>query len=330
MRRTGTNEAAALVVGVRAGRAPHYAGAVRENELLARIYDRSAAINAGAVDGVRVGPGDDCAVIRLGDETVVIGVDQVVEGRHFEPGTPLELIARKAVGRAVSDVAAMGAKPWSAIATGALPRWVRGGDALFESMASWAERWSCPLIGGDISSGGELVLTVTAMGRMAPGVEPALRSGARPGDGVYVTGRLGGSLASGRHLTVRPRTFEGQWLAGLLKQDLHAMMDVSDGLGVDAARLASSSGVRIELEAELLPAQFDSDWRGALGDGEDYELLFTVAEDRARELGMRNVAPRLGTPISRIGVVTAGEGCGVHEATGEIHDAAEFGWEHAT
>jgi len=303
---------------------------VRENELLARIYDRSAAINAGAVDGVLVGPGDDCAVLRMGAETVVIGVDQVVEGRHFEPGTPLELIARKAVGRAVSDVAAMGARPWAAIATGALPKWVRGGDALFESMAAWAERWSCPLIGGDISGAGELVLTVTAMGRMARGVVPVLRSGARPGDGVYVTGRLGGSLASGRHLTVRPRTIEGQWLAGLLKDDLHAMMDLSDGLGMDGTRLASASGVRLELDAELIPAQFDTDWRGALGDGEDYELLFTVAEDRARELGMRNVAPRIGTPISRIGVVTAGEGCVVREPTGETHDAAAFGWEHAS
>ncbi|MEL7472661.1 MAG: thiamine-phosphate kinase [Planctomycetota bacterium] len=303
---------------------------MRESQLLARIYDRSAAINAGAVEGVRVGPGDDCAVIEIGGETIVMGVDQVVEGRHFEPGTPVDLIARKAVGRSVSDIAAMGAKPWLATATGALPRWVRSGDALFEAMASWAENWGCPLIGGDISSSDELVLTVTTMGKMAPNVRPALRRGAVPGDGVYVTGRLGGSLASGRHLSVQPRTFEGQWLAAMLRDDLHAMIDVSDGLGLDAARLAEASGVRIELDSSLVPAHFDSTWRGALGDGEDYELLFVVDADRARELGMRNVAPRLGTPISRIGSVVAGQGCVVRTPEGEALDAATFGWEHTT
>jgi thiamine-monophosphate kinase len=178
---------------------------MKESDLLAHIARRSADL-AARFGQVVVGPGDDCAVVRTpsGDE-LLLTVDHLVEGRHFEPGTPIDLIARKAVARSVSDIAAMGGTPSWGLATGCLPRGYQHGDALFEAMHKWACHWGCPLVGGDIAaSEGPMVLTVTVGGVMgtrwveewidAPleakdltrvETKPVLRSGARPGDTVF-------------------------------------------------------------------------------------------------------------------------------------------------
>lgn len=305
---------------------------MRERELLQHIYRRSADL-AGAF-GVRVGPGDDAAVL---DAAVVDGApwpmvattDQLIEDRHFQRGTEVELIARKAVGRSISDAAAMAARPWVALATAAVPPHFGSANGLFDAMARWARAWGAPLVGGDIAAtSGPLTLTVTVLGTCETPRGPVLRSEARVGDGVYVTGRLGGSLASGRHLRVTPRVPEAIWLARTVGDRLGAMIDVSDGVGIDAGRLAEASGVAIGLEAAWLPAQFDADWRGALADGEDYELMFTA---RGR---VPRVVPGLGTPISRVGTVAeAADGaaaCRVRTPSGEMLDGAAMGFEHVS
>lgn len=303
---------------------------MRESDLLAHIYERSRGILAPGARVV-VGPGDDCAVVEVGEGTgatqVLLKVDQVVEGRHFDGGTSIDLIARKAVARAVSDVAAMGGSAMVGLCGAVLPTGFARGNELFDAVSRWATGFGCPFVGGDISmlspgQEGPLVLGVTIVGRPHAGRGAVLRSGARVGDGVYVTGALGNSLASGRHLTFEPRVREGAWLCDVLGSRLHAMMDISDGLGKDAGRLARASGVRVEMGAGLLPRHEDcATWERAVGDGEDYELLFTA------EGGVADVCPATGVRVTRIGRVVEGGGAALIVGAAAV-DVSEMGWEH--
>lgn len=307
---------------------------MRESDLLRHIYARSAGLSGPGDGPIIIGPGDDSAVIQ-GVGRLLVTVDQLVEGRHYEShsdggraGTPLDLVARKAVARSVSDIAAMGGRPMAALAAACLRQGFDGADELFDAMHRWAEHWGCPLIGGDIAAhDGPTVLSVTVIGTAHEARGPVLRSGARVGDAVYVTGRLGGSLGSGRHLSFEPRIAEGQWLAGTLGDRLHAMMDLSDGLGRDGGRMAEASGVRIELESSLLPRHPGvPTWQRAVSDGEDYELLFTADPG----WDATPTAGGTGIPITRIGSVAPGSGCAVRAESGRWIDAGELGWEHGS
>jgi thiamine-monophosphate kinase len=302
---------------------------MRESELLEHIYRRSADFGGSVV----VGPGDDAAVVETAaGERLLLTVDQLVEGRHFTAGTPIDGIARKVLARNVSDIAAMAGETWLSLGTAALPAGFEGADELFDAMARWARHWGCPLVGGDISgTDGPLMLTVTLIGIPHGPRGPVLRSTARVGDGVYVTGRLGGAWradGSGRHLAIEPRIAEARWLAGTLGGRLTSMIDLSDGLGIDAGRVARSSGVRIELESGLIPVHEDTEgWRAALGDGEDHELCFT-ASDSGPGMAMPESCPGTGTPIARVGRVVEGSGCWIRTDCGELVDAKGMGWDH--
>jgi len=297
---------------------------MRESDLLAHIYDRSRGLGGAVV----VGPGDDTAVVRVGEgdaaANALLTVDQLVEGRHYDPDTAsIDQIARKSVARALSDIAAMGGCPTAGLAAATLRAGFTQADELFDAMARWASHWNCPLAGGDIATAdGPTVLSVTIIGLPHGSRGPVLRSGAKPGDSVYVTGALGGSLQSGRHLTFEPRIEEGAWLCDTLGERLHAMIDLSDGLGRDAARLATASHVRIEIDADAIPLSDGvSDWRAAVGDGEDYELCFAVAGDAPARTSA-------GVALHRIGRVVDGDGCEIRTPNGETTDAAELGWDH--
>lgn len=298
-----------------------------ESELLGHIYARSADL-AARFPIVLAGPGDDCAGLRseaLGAVTLA-KIDQLVEGRHYDPATtPIDLVARKAICRAISDIAAMGGRPLAALVGAALRDGFAYEHALFDAMRRCAESFDCPLVGGDIARvAGPTVLSVAVLGAAHPSRGFVGRRGARPGDGVYVSGRLGNSLASGRHLTFEPRLREGAWLCDTLGQRLTAMMDISDGLGRDAGRLSAASGVRISLDAARIPRHDDCpDWRSAASDGEDYELLFTAS-------GSAPIACPTGVPITRVGAVSEGEGCVIAAPDGSTLDAAAMGWEHGS
>jgi len=293
---------------------------MNESVLLTLIESRSRGLSLAGAE-LLVGPGDDAAVVRVaGGERLVLTVDQLVEGRHYSPGTALELVARKAVARSVSDVAAMGAVPVWAMATGLLPAGFERGDELFAAMSRWAIRFGCPLIGGDIATGpGPMVLTVTVCGRMEEGHEPKLRSGARAGDEVWITGPVGSSLASGWHLAFEPRVDAGRAASALA--DVHAMIDLSDGLGRDAGRVGRASGVVLEIDSAEIPLREGAaDWRRAIADGEDYELLIVG----------QNLGGRIPELIGPIGVVREGEpGAVVIDEAGTRHDVSEAGWDHA-
>jgi thiamine-monophosphate kinase len=224
---------------------------------------------------------------------VLVACDQVVEGRHFTRETPLALVARKAVARNISDVAAMAAEPLASLAACVLPRRIGadGAQMLLESVRRHAERWGAPLIGGDTAvhedPDGPLMLCVTILARprasASGGALPVvLRCGAHAGDSLYVTGACGGSLGAdglGRHLHFEPRLAASHALADALGPALHAMIDVSDGLGLDAARLAAAAAdpLAAKVDAAHVPRSAGASIDAALSDGEDHELLFCVA-----------------------------------------------------
>jgi thiamine-monophosphate kinase len=305
---------------------------MRESRLLSHIYARSADLAQGQFPAVVLGPGDDCALVRAAPGGVLLTVDHLVEGRHY-PGplgqaTSLDAAARKAVARSVSDIAAMAGEPRWALATAALPDGFEQAraDALFDALSHWARHFHCPLVGGDISSlpaGSPVVLSVTVGGDPHPSRGAVRRDAAKPGDHVYITGRLGGSLPSGRHLTFEPRVTEARWLADHLGERLHAMIDLSDGLGRDAARVAAASKARLVLNAASFPLHAPPS-PTAPQDGEDYELLFTAHP----EIAVPATCPTTGTPITRIGRVEAGTGCVIIDQAGKAWDATELGWDH--
>ncbi len=332
---------------------------MRESAILTHILKAGQGAHPPQVI---LGPGDDCAIVRQGVEETLLTVDQVVEGRHFERATDwaaaagfpgslpreawVDLIARKAIARSVSDIAAMGGSPrWSLVSAVLAPDFPEpGAELLADRLHHWGHHFGSPVVGGDIASYSPgcwqpLVLSVTIGGTPHQRRGPVLRSGARPGDHVYVSGTLGGSLGSGRHLSFEPRLREADWLCNLYPErgsdaPLGAMMDLSDGLGRDGARIGVASNARLIIDASLLPlAPGVSDWRHAMGDGEDYELLFTLSPT-ARPPGP---CPETGVVFTRVGVVVEAAiargslpsvGCLVR-TEGRLIDAGELGWDHA-
>lgn len=318
---------------------------MRESELLKHIQSVSAGLPAAFGD-VLVGPGDDCAVVRTpSGDTLLLTVDQLVEGRHFEPGTPINLLARKAVARSISDIAAMGGEPCWGLATGLLPDGYVDGRELSEALHRWGTHWNCPIVGGDIAFGpGPLSITTTVVGKMgtashnperAHGARThraILRSGAQPGDELWLTGQVGGSFESGWHLRFEPRLAAGR--AAAESGRVHAMIDLSDGLGRDAARVGVASNARLVIEAACLPISHRArDWAQAAGEGEDYELLMAV-RPRHPEITDPPLAidPPLLGPIGVVRACEAGEspGATIVDPYGTPHDAGSLGWDHGS
>lgn len=272
--------------------------------------------------GIVIPPGDDLAAIRWADDLLLVGVDQVLDGVHFNSAihTPRR-IGRKVINRNLSDCAAMAALPAGAVATVALPRDV-GLDyakALYLGLREGGDAFDCPVIGGDTASwDGKLVLTVAILGKSA-GITPITRKGAKPGDCIHVTGALGGSIL-GRHMDFVPRIREARELAKTGR--ITAMIDVSDGLSRDMRHICQQSGVGAIIEADAIPIHADaarmndalSPLEHALHDGEDHELLFTAA-------------PGANIPYPRIGQITAEPGILIRQ-NGVLTPLAPRGWEH--
>lgn len=261
---------------------------------------------------VEVGPGDDCAVVSAANgEKWLLKTDCVLEGVHFLRGMPARSVGHKALARCVSDFAAMAGTPRWALVTIAVPEdlpvaYLR---QIYVGLRQTARRFGISLTGGETSrSPGPIFLSLSLVGPAAPG--PILRSGGSPGEIVLVTGRLGGSFASGRHLRFRPRLPEAQWLAQLPPMIRPtALMDLSDGLAADLPRLATASGCDYFLEESKLPRHRGVSVEQALGDGEDYELLLTVPEDAATRLLEQWKAAAHPAPLTAIGRLVP-PGCG--------------------
>jgi len=249
---------------------------------------------------VLTGVGDDCAVLPGGGKShfLLFKTDAVVEGVHFTPRERPELIGRKALARALSDLAAMGAAPLAAVVTLGVPKdeSVRRLRAIYSGLERIAKKYGVNLVGGETTRARQLFLNVALLGECR-GYRPVLRSGARAGDLIFVTGRLGATRAR-RHLVFEPRLAEGQWLA---RQKLaSSLMDLSDGLGADLPRLARASGIDFQLDPAAIPRARGATLKGAINDGEDYELLFTAKPSHAKTL--KKKWP-FATPLHCIGVM---------------------------
>lgn len=232
------------------------------------------------------GPGDDCAVIDQGKGRPfqLLKTDAMVEHVHFLPDTPPRKIGWKAAARVLSDFAAMGGTPERFLITIALPpSWpVAIIEGIYRGFGDCLSKHGGVLAGGEttrVPEGSAAVLSIAATGTVDR-KHLVLRSGGKPGDLVLVTGRLGGSI-TGKHLSFTPRLAEAAWLVRHLKPS--AMMDLSDGVAKDLPRLAKASGCGFQLDVDAVPTNRGCSIGQALGDGEDFELLFTLPASRWSE-----------------------------------------------
>jgi thiamine-monophosphate kinase len=299
---------------------------------------------SGAGPEVRVGVGDDAAVLAPTAGELVLTTDALVEDVHFVRGpTGARDLGHKAIVVSVSDIAAMGGSPRAAVCALTLApdveaAWVM---ELFGGMREACDEYALWLVGGDLSGGREVSIAVTVTGEIAPG-RAVLRSGARPGDRIVVTGELGGSAAGlrltrlrtmptaeqltlvRRHLRPIARVGEG----GVLARHATAMMDVSDGLAIDLSRLIRASGVGARLAIEDVPIADGATIDDALGGGEDYELLATIPEATTVEALRLELKEAFGVAVTEIGRIVDGQ-----ELTAILGDGTEralepTGWDH--
>jgi thiamine-monophosphate kinase len=268
-----------------------------EDRLLGRLLPR-LLVGKGVVSG----PGDDCAVVETRDRRnfLVLKTDCVVAGVHFLPTANALDVGWKAMMRPLSDFAATSAVPQFALVTLIAPRktkveWV---ERLYDGLRRAAKPFEVSIVGGETSSTrGPAAISVSAVGFVERD-RCVSRCGGKVGDDLFVTGRLGGAVKQ-KHLQFVPRIGESRWLTKNFS--IHAMMDLSDGLGADLPRLARASQVGFTMEMENLPVARGATTDDAISEGEDYELLFAISRrDRNRlEREWQKEFPKL--PLTRIG-----------------------------
>ena len=298
--------------------------------------------------GLSLGIGDDCALLRLKPgEEAAITTDLSVEGRHFRLNLhPPEAVGHRTLTRGLSDIAAMGARPVAAFLSLSLPpkltrppdrksrSWIEG---FLDGFLSLAEAHGTPLAGGDLAQSRVALADIVLVGAVPRG-EALLRSGARPGDSLYVTGKLGGSacglrrLRSARtesdetepHLWPQPRIAQGLWLRR--RGAASAAIDISDGLSTDLHHLCEESGASAEIDLPSVPISPGASLQDALHGGEDYELLFTARSvvRIPRKIG--------GISVTRIGTIVKHRPTDPRvvliDASARKEPLEPHGWEH--
>ncbi len=286
-----------------------------ERELLGLIPGRNDKY-AHVIRGI----GDDCAVVGFNlknDTYILLTQDSIISGRHFvyHSDDPY-FVGWKALARSLSDIAAMGGDPQSALVAYGIPpdtpvAWLK---RVFEGLYDCGKKYSCPIIGGDMAStAGEMFFSTTCMGTVTKQAI-AFRTGTSNGDMLCVTGTLGGSIA-GKHLRFEPRIDEAKWL--IANSHVSSMIDLSDGIAKDLSHIAEAGniGFRIDYESvplsQILKSQFgydtDTAVYHALYDGEDYELLFTVSDTEANVRALcESFSVRFGIPCTVIGRCDSG------------------------
>lgn len=302
---------------------------MREFRLIAEIVRHNHELSRCGGAPVLLPPGDDMAMVSIGGVRVLVAADQVIARRHFADGTPMALVARKALARNISDIAAMAATPSCAVATMAMPPGMPDRDVLelADGLRAAAAAFRCPVVGGDLGTHADpsapLVVSVTVLAVPGPSGRVVTRAGARAGDLLCVTGELGSGwdpAGGGRHLSFVPRVAEAHALVAQLGDRLHAMIDVSDGLASDAGHLGSAAGLSVQVEGDRLPIAAGATWRAAMCAGEDYELAFACAGEPPTSVA--------GTPVTVVGRFEAGSTGVCVRADGAVHDVSAGGWEH--
>lgn len=270
---------------------------VGEDRLLAQLLP-----NLPRNRDVLLGAGDDCAIVKSRErgKLQLLKTDCLVDNIHFTKKSPPELVGWKAMARPLSDFAAMSGVPQFALVTLIVPAqttlaWVK---KMYCGIDRAARTFQVAVVGGETSNiKGPAVISVTITGFVEKG-RWVSRAGGKANDELFVTGRLGGSLRD-HHLRFVPRVIESRWLTGNFS--IHAMMDLSDGLGADLPRLARASGVGFEVDEAALPLNPGCTTKQAISDGEDYELLFAISPKHSRSLLTRWQKKFPNLPLTRIG-----------------------------
>ena len=323
---------------------------MHEDELVRKIGNAMSS-NLGPHPQLRLGMGDDAALLRpRHGHQLVLTCDWFLEGTHFlRDKHPPDSVGWKCLARAVSDIAAMGGVPRCFLLSLAMPsshtgRWL---DQFLSGLRLASRKFRCALVGGDTTRHSRILMNVTVIGEVRTGFA-TLRSGARPGDLIYLSGRLGEAdiglqlMKRGKrpastmdrhlrkHLYPEPRLALGHWLAE--KRLASAMMDLSDGLSSDLPRLCAASGAGARIDSSLVPLAQGAPQarklglnllRLALHGGDDYELLFTIPPRKKYFL------PRAfrGLPLTPIGVITGEKQIVVVDELGRKQTLAPGGWD---
>lgn len=316
---------------------------MKERQLIQRI--RNLASQAPTSRSVVLGIGDDCAVLQLPrGSQLLVTTDLCVENVHFRrKWHPAPSVGHRCLARGLSDIAAMGGTPMACFLSLGLPpklpqatqRWI---DGFMHGLLGLAQQFKVQLAGGDISSAHQIVADIVVTGHIPSG-KTIPRSGARPGDRIFVTGSLGGSasvlhqlMAGTRskparfspHFFPQPRIQVGQWLQK--RGVATAMIDLSDGLSVDLAHICEESGVSACITAEQIPIAKGSTLDLALHGGEDYELLFTVRKTARVPTQIAGVKiAEIGTIANRVNYSSAIQILGEN---GVVRPLPQRGWEH--
>ena len=306
---------------------------MRETEFVEQLR-RQFPVHAPVATGI----GDDGAVLTNpdGSQTVVVS-DMLLDGVHFDvAGTRPELIGRKAIAVNLSDLAAMGCCPTAAFISIAVPGLTQSNrflNGLYRGIQSLSERFDFTVAGGDTNSWtGPFAISVSMTGTPFDN-RAILRTGAEPGDSLVVTGALGGSLASQRHLAFEPRLDVARLLTR--NSTVHAMIDISDGLAIDLHRLLKAGDTGALLYLDSVPVHEDvasglsreDRLRAALSDGEDFELLMAMPAglvDAAAAL----VQSESDSTLTVVGTITEDSGCRAVDSDGNLSDLHEIGWQH--
>ncbi len=308
-----------------------------ERKLIQRIRRQAGPSAHSVVRGI----GDDCAVLRPSPQhDLLVTTDLCLEDVHFRRAWhPAQCVGHRCLTRGLSDIAAMGGEPVACFVSIGLPpnlpqKWA---DGFFSGLLALARQFGVSLAGGDVSSSEKILADIVVTGQLPSG-KAISRSGAHPGDRLYVTGELGGSAATlqqlyagqkvratraNRHFYSLPRIQAGQWLR---KHGASAMVDLSDGLSVDLAHICEESRVSAVVNVDSLPIAKQADLHLALHGGDDYELLFTappavkiprsIAGVRVTEIGVIQPAKNSGAPVA------------IQHPDGRIHALKPAGWEH--
>ncbi len=300
-----------------------------------------------------LGIGDDAALFKVSkDKICAMTTDTLVEGTHFDlVYTAFRDLGHKVMAANLSDIAAMGGRPLLAVVSLSLPPMIKLSDvdALYSGIKGLARRYRVAIAGGDIVKSRELSLTITVIGECDP-KNTGLRSGAKAGDGVLVTGTLGASQAGlellnskfetrnsrlvKKHLRPEPRIKEALLLASRFR--LHGMIDISDGLAQELNHLARESGTGIVIDQGALPVAGEAVTAASvlhkdpldycLYSGEEYELLFTLPLKKA--IVARDLIKKHGTECTIIGQVITGRGVGMVDASGRTKKLENRGYKH--